>query len=59
VVVAGGGVTLTARLSRTALREARRALRRRRRVVVRLGIVATDAAGNSAQTRAPAIRLTR
>jgi hypothetical protein len=36
---------------------ARRALARKRRVSVRLGVVATDAAGNSAQVRAPRIRL--
>ena len=32
-------------------------LQRKRRVTVRLSVVATDAAGNSAQKRAPRIRL--
>jgi hypothetical protein len=44
---------LTARQRREALR----VLRRGRRVVVNLTVVASDAAGNSAQKRAPRIRL--
>ena len=57
VSVAGGGALLTLRLSGRSLRVARRALARKRRVSVRLGVVATDAAGNSSQVRAPRIRL--
>ena len=57
ITVAGGGVTLTVKLSRSQLRECRRVLARGRRVSVRLGVVATDLAGNSAEVRAPRIRL--
>jgi hypothetical protein len=46
-------------LSRRQLREFRRAFARRRRVTVRLGVVATDLAGNSRAVRAPRIRLRR
>jgi hypothetical protein len=59
VSVAGGGVLLTVRLRGRSLREARRALARKRTVSVRLGVVATDTAGNSASVRAPRIRLAR
>jgi RTX calcium-binding nonapeptide repeat (4 copies) len=59
VTVAGGGVTLTVKLKRRELRAARRALRARRRVVVRLSVVATDRAGNSAKRRMRLIRLRR
>jgi len=59
VSVAGGGVELTVRLRGRALRECRRALRRGRRVLVRMRVVGTDAAGNSAAVRAPRIRLRR
>ena len=59
VPVPGAGVELTIRLTGRQLREARRVLRRGRRVTVRLGVVATDEAGNSAERRAPRIRLTR
>ena len=55
--VAGGGAVLTVKVRGRALREARRVLRRGKRAFVRLGVVATDAAGNSAQTRAPRIAL--
>jgi hypothetical protein len=55
--VAGGGAELRIKLSRRLGREARRAFRRGRRVTVRLAVVATDSAGNSAQGRAPTIRL--
>jgi hypothetical protein len=57
VAVAGGGVTLTIKLKGRELRIARRALRRQRRVVARLTVVATDRAGNSAKRRIPLIRL--
>ncbi|CAA9501505.1 MAG: Alkaline phosphatase [uncultured Solirubrobacteraceae bacterium] len=59
VTVAGGGAEIRIRLSRSQVRQVRAALGKRRRVTVRLGVVATDAAGNSAETRAPRIRLTR
>ena len=57
VGAAGGGATLTVRLRGRSLREARRAIARRRPATVRLAVVGTDAAGNSAQARAPRIRL--
>ncbi len=57
VAVAGAGVQLTVRLTGRELRESRRAWRRGRKVVARLGIVATDRAGNSVRGRMPAIRL--
>ena len=55
--MAGGGAELAIKLTARELREARRALRRNRRVTARLSVVATDAAGNSAAKRAPRIRL--
>jgi Ca2+-binding RTX toxin-like protein len=58
VTVAGGGATLTVKLRGRALREARRALKRKKPVTVRLGVVASDTAGNSAHVAAPRIRLT-
>jgi Ca2+-binding RTX toxin-like protein len=58
IAVAGGGAELAIRLTAPQMRAARRALRRGRHVFVRLTVVATDAAGNSAQKRAPRIRLT-
>lgn len=59
IAVAGGGAVLTVRLSRRQRRECRRAFARRRRVTVRLGVVATDLTGNSAAVRAPRVRLRR
>lgn len=59
VSVAGAGVELTVRLRGRALRECRRGLRRGRRVVVRMRVVGTDSAGNSAAVTAPRIRLRR
>ena len=55
--VGGGGAVLTYRLSGRHWREARRALRRGQRVVVKLAVVATDRSGKSTQRDAPAIRL--
>ena len=55
--VGGGGAVLTYRLRGRHWREARRALRRGRPVVVRLGVVATDLAGESTRRDAPAITL--
>ncbi len=57
VRVGGGGVVLTYRLSGRHLREALRGLRRGKRVVVRLGVVATDLAGESSRRDAPPITL--
>lgn len=59
VNVAGGGAELTIKLTGRSLREAKKALKRKRRVVIRLSVVATDAAGNSAARNAPRIRLRR
>jgi hypothetical protein len=59
VGVGGGGVRLTVKLSSRARREATRAWRRKRRVVVRMGVVGIDRAGNSAHVQAPKIRLVR
>jgi len=57
VKVAGGGVELSLKLSKAQLRAAKRALKRKRRVTIHLSVVATDAAGNSAEKRAPRIRM--
>ena len=57
VRVAGGGAVLTYRLRGRHWREASRALRRGRSVVVRLGVVATDQAGQSSRRNAPPITL--
>lgn len=59
VGVGGGGVQLTAKLDARARREATRAWRRGRKVMVRLGVVGTDRAGNSVRVQARAIRLLR
>ena len=57
ITVGGGGAVLTYRLRGRHWRAARRALRRGRRVVVRLGVVATDRAGHSRRRDAPPITL--
>jgi RTX calcium-binding nonapeptide repeat (4 copies)/Thrombospondin type 3 repeat len=57
IKVGGGGAVLTYRLRGRHLRAASRALRRGRRVVVRLGVVATDLAGQSRRRDAPPITL--
>jgi hypothetical protein len=59
VRVAGGGALLTIRLPARHRRQCRRAFARGRRVVARVRVVATDAAGNSAARAAPRIRLVR
>ena len=59
IAVAGAGAELRIRLSRSQQRLVRGALRRGRRVTVRLVAVATDIAGNSAAAKAPRIRLRR
>lgn len=59
VRVAGGGVEIAIRLSRSQLRRVLASLRRGRRVYVRMDVVATDRAGNSATRKAPRIRLKR
>jgi subtilisin family serine protease len=57
-VPAGGTARLVLRVGRPALKAIRRALRRRRKVSVKVTVVATDAAGN-ATTRRRTIRLRR
>ena len=57
VRVAGGGAVLTYRITGRHWRETARALRRGRRVTLRLGVVGTDMAGLSTKRNAPAIRL--
>lgn len=57
VRVAGGGAVLTYRISGRHWREAARALRRGRRVILRLGVVGTDMAGLSTRRNAPPITL--
>ncbi len=59
VRVAGEGIELRVVLTRAHWRSALRALRRGRRVRVRLGVVATDLAGNSRLRRLRAITLHR
>jgi RTX calcium-binding nonapeptide repeat (4 copies) len=57
VPVAGGGATLTVKLTSRHVRRARRALRRGGRPSIRMFAVATDLAGNSQRARAVRIRL--
>ena len=57
VRVAGGGAVLTYRITGRHWRETARALRRGRRVTLRLGVVGTDMAGLSTKRNAPAITL--
>ena len=59
IAVAGGGAELAVKLTRSQHRQALRALRRGRRVRVRLNVVATDRAGNSREAEAVTIRLVR
>ena len=59
VTVAGGGAELTYRLSGRNWRVTRRALRRGKRVVVRLRVVGTDLAGRSTRRSAPPVQLAR
>ena len=59
VPVAGGGASLTVRLTARDMRRAGRALRRGRRASIRMWVVGTDIAGNSQQARAVRIRLRR
>jgi hypothetical protein len=57
IAVPGAGAELTLKLTKAQLREARKQLKRKRKVTVFLSVVATDAAGNSASKRAPRIRV--
>ena len=59
VDVAGGGAELTYTLRGRHWRVARRALRRETPVLVRLGVVGTDLAGQTRRRDAPAIRIVR
>jgi Thrombospondin type 3 repeat len=55
--VGGAGAVLTYRVRGRHWRETRSALRRGRKVTLRLGVVATDRAGHTTERNAPAIRL--
>ena len=57
VEVGGAGVELTYKIAGKRWERASQALRRGRKVTVRLGVVATDLAGNSSKQDAPRIRL--
>jgi hypothetical protein len=57
VAVAGGGVSLTVKLTSSHLRRVRRARRRGRPASIRMWAVGTDLAGNSTRARAMRIRL--
>ncbi len=59
VAVAGGGAELAFRLKGRNWRATRNALRKGKRVVVRLGVVGTDLSGRSTSRPAPPIRLVR
>ena len=59
IAVGGAGAELTVTLSRAHGRQAMRALRRGRRVSVRMTVVATDRAGNSREAKAVTVRLLR
>ena len=59
IAVGGGGTALTVTIPRGHWRQAQRALRRNRRVTLRLTVVATDQAGNSRSAKPVSIRLTR
>jgi Ca2+-binding RTX toxin-like protein len=59
ITVAGAGAELAVKLPVGRWREALRALHRRRRVSVRLVVVATDRAGNSREAKPLTIRLLR
>jgi hypothetical protein len=59
VTVAGGGASLTIRLSKRHLRLCRNAFRRGRRASIRMWAVGTDLAGNSRRASAVRIRLRR
>jgi hypothetical protein len=57
IAVPGAGAELALKLTKAQLREARKQLKRKKKVTVHLSVVATDAAGNSAAKRAPKIAL--
>lgn len=59
VRVAGGGVTIAIKLSRSQIRRVLRDLSRRRRVTLRINVVGADEAGNSVVARPLRIRLRR
>ncbi len=59
IAVAGGGAELAVKLKASQQRQALRALSRRKSVVVRLAVVATDRAGNSREAKPLTIRLLR
>jgi hypothetical protein len=57
IAIGGAGVELAYTLGKARWRRARRALRHGREVAVRLGVVATDVAGNTRRQDAPRIRV--
>jgi Ca2+-binding RTX toxin-like protein len=59
VTFGGGGAELRIKLDPPALRAARRALRRKRRALVVISVLATDRAGNSTPVTLPRILLQR
>jgi hypothetical protein len=59
IAVAGGGAELAVKLTSSQWRQSLKALKRRRSVVVRLAVVATDRAGNSREAKPLTIRLLR
>ena len=59
IAVAGGGAELAVKLTASQQRQALRALRRKRSVIVQLAVVATDRAGNSREAKPVKIRILR
>ena len=57
VTVGGGGVEIVISFTKTQMKYLKTAFRKHKRPVVKLDVVATDAAGNSVTRKAPRIRL--
>ena len=57
VTVAGGGVELKFKFTRSLVRKMRRSIRKRRKLYARMKIVATDRAGNTSRTVHMKIRI--
>jgi hypothetical protein len=57
VSVAGGGVEIAITLTKSQMKKVMRDLKRRKKVTVRINVVATDAAGNAANAKTFKIRL--
>ena len=58
IAVGGAGAILSYRVPKARWERARRALSAGRKVSLRLGVVATDLAGNTSKRRAPRVRVT-